>query len=193
MNKIYIIQKITESDQWDGDYDIPVTTIVQEAELINTIIPADGNAPFYEVVPFHMVDNHNRIEEQKPIYSNGREIKKPINSIYVSEIFTRITLALEESFSKNIDIIVNRGKRFKSNQSSIGTVQSDLDHLQDGVKEGHELEKRLNPSISEEAIDYYTYLLEERIKGIKNSTEKEEKKGRKLVHENKNNNQWYFI
>ena len=37
MNKIYIIQEITESDQWDGDYDIPVTTIVQEAELINTI------------------------------------------------------------------------------------------------------------------------------------------------------------
>ena len=51
MNRIYIIREMTEEDYFDGEFNIPVTTIVEEAQLISTIIPADGSNPFYEVVP----------------------------------------------------------------------------------------------------------------------------------------------
>jgi len=188
MNKIYIIKEMTEMDYWDGDYNIPVTTIIQEAELINTIIPSDGKAPFYEVVPLYIIDEYNKIREQKPLLRNNRGISTPINSIYVNKIFSNEKLALEDSHSRNIDIIINRSNDIGDNSSSIRVIQSEIDHMLERIKKFHELEKRINPGIDEETINYYTYLLERKIESLKFDAEKGEKKGRRLVYENKNNN-----
>jgi len=193
MNKIYIIKEMTEMDYWDGDYNIPVTTIIQEAELINTIIPSDGKAPFYEVVPLYIIDEYNKIREQKPLLRNNRGISTPINSIYVNKIFSNEKLALEDSHSRNIDIIINRSNGIGDNSSSIRVIQSEIDHMLERIKKFHELEKRINPGIDEETINYYTYLLERKIESLKFDAEKGEKKGRRLVYENKNNNKWYYI
>jgi hypothetical protein len=78
---------------------------------------------------------------------------------------------------------------FKRNQYISNTIQSELDTLQERVREYHELEKRLNPELNEEAIDYYTYLLDEKFKRLKESTKNKDNKGRKLVYENKDDNQ----
>ena len=193
MNRIYIIREMTEEDYFDGEYNIPVTTIIEEAQLISTIIPADGSNPFYEVVPAFTIDNYNEIREQKPIFSNRQGIKRPTNSIYVNEIFSSETLALETAYNKNIDIIEKRNKGFKRNQYISNTIQFELDTLQERVREYHELEKRLNPGLSEGTIDYYTYLLDEKFKKLKESTNNKDSKGRKLVYENKDDNQWYYL
>ena len=189
MNRIYIIREMTEEDYFDGEYNIPVTTIIEEAQLIGTIIPADGSNPFYEVVPAFTIDNYNEIREQKPIFSNRQGIKRPTNSIYVNEIFSSKTLALETAYNKNIDIIEKRNKGFIRNQYISNTIQFELDTLQERVREYHELEKRLNPGLSEGTIDYYTYLLDEKFKKLKESTNNKDSKGRKLVYENKDDNQ----
>lgn len=201
MNKIYIIKEMTEMDYWDGDYNIPVTTIIQEAELINTIIPANGDAPFYEVVPFYIIDNHNRIREQEPVFSNRRGMHKPTNSIYVNRIYSSEIEALKASHDRNIEIIEIRDKAFKSNRFTSSIIQNDiyglqegligyreLDTLQESVREYHELEKRLNPNLNGELIDYYTNLLDEQFKRLRESSQTKDKKGRRLVYENKNNN-----
>ena len=72
---------MTEDDYYDGEYSIPVTTIIEKAKLISTIIPADGSKPFYEVVPSFTIDEHNEIKEQKPIFSYSQGIKRSRNSI----------------------------------------------------------------------------------------------------------------
>lgn len=193
MNRIYIIRKMTEEDYYDGEFNIPVTTIVEEAQLISTIIPADGSNPFYEVVPVFTIDNYKEIRDQKPIFSNRQGIKRPINSIYVNEIFSSETIALETSYNRNRDIIEKRNEGFKRNQYISNTIQFELDNLQERVREYHELEKRLNPELNEETIDYYTYLLDEKFKRLKESTKNKDNKGRKLVYENKDDNQWYYL
>ena len=61
--------------------------------------------------------------------------------------------------------------------------------LQESVREYHELEKRLNPNINGELIDQYTNLLDEQFKRLRESSQTKDKKGRRLVYENKDNNQ----
>lgn len=79
MNRIYIIREMTEDDYYDGEYNIPVTTIIEKAELISTIISAEGSKTFYEVVPSFTIDEYNGIKEQKPIFSYSQGINKRIS------------------------------------------------------------------------------------------------------------------
>ena len=47
----------------------------------------------------------------------------------------------------------------------------------------------MDSDLNEETIDYYTYLLDEKFKRLKESTKNKDNKGRKLVYENKDDNQ----
>ncbi len=187
MNKVYIIRLMTESDIYDGEYNIPITTIVEEAELINTIIPADNSSPFYEVVPFVATDEYGRIIEQKPVFSYRQGFKNTINSIYVDSIYRTESLALEESYNRNKEIIEKRKDGFKKRSESTQTIRFDLERLQQNVNSYHELEKGLNHAIDEQTIDYYTGLLNDRFQELKKSFVNNNK-GRKLIYENKDNN-----
>lgn len=188
MNKVYIIKEMTEDDYYDGEYDIPVTTIIEEAELISTIIPADKSEPFYEVVPLYTINEYDEIREQKPIFSFRQGIKKSTNSIYVTKIFLSDALALEASYNRNIEIIENRSEGFRNHQEYRSVSQFELLNLQEKVTTYHELEKQLNPNTDDKTIDYYTKLLDTKFEEVKSSSKAKKDKGRTLIYENKNNN-----
>ena len=157
--------------------------------MISTIIPADSSEPFYEVVPVYTIDEFDNIKTQKPIFTHKNGIKKSTNSIYVDKIFMSISLALEASHEKNIEIIKERNRKFRSRNESTVITQHELKSLQEKVNYYHELEKEINPGLDGKTIDYYIDLLNDKFRKLRNTSDDKGKKGRTLIYENKNHNQ----